>query len=69
MFPIKTLLAGVVCLAMTGAAAANPARWQSEWPETNFDKTTVASWGEILSGGPPKDGIPALFDPRFISVG
>ncbi len=23
---------------------------------------------DILSGGPPKDGIPALFDPQFISA-
>jgi len=23
---------------------------------------------EILSGGPPKDGIPAILDPRFIAV-
>jgi hypothetical protein len=26
------------------------------------------SYGEILSGGPPKDGIPALKDPQFVSI-
>ena len=24
---------------------------------------------EILSGGPPKDGIPALLEPKFVGVG
>jgi hypothetical protein len=39
-----------------------------EWPDTNFEKTNVASWVEILSGGPPKDGIPALDAPTFHTV-
>lgn len=38
----------------------------SEW-KTNFNKSTVPL-SEIISGGPPKDGIPALDDPQFISV-
>lgn len=69
MFQIKTLWAAALGLALAAwAVSADPARWQSEWPETDFGKTTVPSWGEILSGGPPKDGIPALFDPQFIAV-
>ncbi len=43
-----------------------PARAESEF-KTDFSKHIV-SYGEILSGGPPKDGIPALNDPRFVSV-
>jgi len=43
-----------------------PAGAQVEFT-TDFSKHTV-SYGEILSGGPPKDGIPAIDDPRFISV-
>lgn len=43
-----------------------PARAESEF-ETDFSKHSVP-YGEILSGGPPKDGIPALSDPRFVSV-
>lgn len=50
-------------------AAANPDQWRGEWPDTDFTATTVQDWGEILSGGPPKDGIPALDDPSFIAVG
>ncbi len=49
-------------------ASADPAFWVHEWPETDFETTTVESWVEILSGGPPKDGIPALTDPSFHSV-
>ncbi len=35
--------------------------------KTDFTKHSVP-YGEILSGGPPKDGIPALQAPRFVSV-
>ncbi len=35
---------------------------------TDFSKHSVP-YSEILSGGPPKDGIPAIDEPRFISVG
>lgn len=35
--------------------------------ETDFSKRSV-EWNEIISGGPPKDGIPAIDDPRFESV-
>jgi hypothetical protein len=43
-----------------------PPRAETEF-NTDFSKHSVA-YGEILSGGPPKDGIPALKDPRFVSV-
>jgi len=39
----------------------------SEWPITDFDNTLV-DLSEIMSGGPPKDGIPALDSPKFIST-
>ncbi len=59
----------VALLLMAGMARANPDFWQSEWPETDFSKTSVASWTEILSGGPPKDGILALQNPKFHKAG
>jgi len=63
---IKPILVAIA-LAMTSAvASANPGLWQNEWPDTNFNKTTVPDWSEILSGGPPKDGIPALSAPAFV---
>ncbi|WP_425070988.1 DUF3179 domain-containing protein [Sagittula sp. S175] len=55
---------GLLC----GAARADPAFWKHEWPETDFSTSSVTNWVEIISGGPPKDGIPALSDPRFIPV-
>ena len=48
-----------------GTASASPEFWQHEWPKTDFEKTTVENWVEIMSGGPPKDGIPALSNPKF----
>jgi hypothetical protein len=56
-------------LAATISAAASPETWVGEWPDTDFEKTLVPKWGEIISGGPPKDGIPALSDPDFLKVG
>ena len=64
---IRTLIA--VAITLTGISAqANPDFWRNEWPDTNFDKTNVPSWAEILSGGPPKEGIPALNDPGFTAA-
>nr|WP_245814738.1 DUF3179 domain-containing protein [Litoreibacter ascidiaceicola] len=37
------------------------------WPNTDFSKTTV-DLGEIRSGGPGKDGIPAVDSPTFLKV-
>jgi hypothetical protein len=34
---------------------------------TDFSRHSVP-YSEILSGGPPKDGIPAIDDPRFVTV-
>jgi len=43
-----------------------PARAELEF-STDFSKHSVP-YSEILSGGPPKDGIPAVDEPRFVSV-
>lgn len=55
----------VTLLMMTGLAGANPARWAAEGWRTDFSKQSV-DLTEIISGGPPKDGIPAIDDPRFV---
>lgn len=44
-----------------------PVEWNSAWPRTDFSQTRV-EYGEILSGGPPRDGIRALVDPQFTPV-
>jgi hypothetical protein len=46
---------------------ASPDQWRSEWSKTDFTKSSV-DFAEILSGGPPKDGIPAIDNPRMIAV-
>ncbi len=64
---ILTILAVSLGL-MADNLKADPASWEREWPKTDFTRTSVDDWSEILSGGPPKDGIPALSDPSFIAV-
>ena len=39
---------------------------RAEW-ETDFTRTTI-SFDEIMTGGPPKDGIPSIDNPRFESI-
>ena len=49
-------------------AFASPALWRIEgWTKTNFNKTSI-DYGQILSGGPPKDGIPSIDKPKFSSI-
>jgi hypothetical protein len=58
----------VLCLSLLSAAAqADPAAWRHEWPRTDFSRHAVP-YADILSGGPPKDGIPAIDTPRFEPV-
>ena len=53
--------------AFSSNAFANPDNWKSEWPETNFSLYSV-DFGDIISGGPPKDGIPPIDNPQFGKV-
>ena len=66
------LAAGVVLSAGAALAQASPGAppsfWANEWPNTNFDRSSVENWGEIRGGGPPRDGIPAIDDPKFLPV-
>jgi hypothetical protein len=49
----------------SAASAAVAGTWRAEWPDTDFTKRTI-DLSEIRSGGPPKDGIPSIDDPRFV---
>ena len=51
--------------AMSATAQVNI--WKQHWPETDFSTHSV-DLDEIFSGGPPKDGIPAILEPVFTSV-
>jgi hypothetical protein len=62
---IPTITAFCTAASMS---VASPEFWTFEWPNTDFETTTVENWVEIMSGGPPKDGIPAIDDPTFVAV-
>ena len=65
---LTKLVAAIALAILPSGASANPEFWKFEWPNTDFETTNVDSWLEILSGGPPKDGIPALDDVSFLAV-
>ena len=48
-------------------ATDSPPRGAEREFNTDFSKHSVA-YDEILSGGPPKDGIPAIDQPKFVTV-
>ena len=51
----------------TAVVGDEPPPFSTRSWSTDFTKHSV-DWNEILSGGPPKDGIPAVDDPTFESV-
>ena len=48
-------------------SAAAQAFNSSEWPDTDFENTSIDLF-EIMSGGPPKDGIPSIDNPAFVTI-
>lgn len=58
----------ILLLLLPTLAFASPQFWRAEWTNTDFSKTTISNWVEIMSGGPGKDGIPAIDAPRFNNV-
>ncbi len=66
---VRAALAALAIAVIFAAtqAAANPDLWKRSWPQTDFTLTSI-DLGEIMSGGPPKDGIPPIDDPQFVSV-
>ena len=51
--------------SLGGGANGAPSAWAREFT-TDFSKTSI-DFREVRSGGPPKDGIPAIDDPTFVS--
>jgi hypothetical protein len=60
-------LLSAALFAAVAAADAQTDDLRREWPRTDFSRHSV-DLAEIESGGPPKDGIPAIDRPRFVSV-
>lgn len=62
---LSTTLAAPLLAIFVTTAAADPAQWVQEWPDTDFTRSTI-DFDEVISGGPPKDGIPAIWEPAHI---
>lgn len=56
------LFATALCSQLALAQA-----FKTAWPDTDFSLTSI-DLGEIMSGGPPKDGIPPIDAPSFDTV-
>ncbi len=56
----------LVLLFLSSSVLANPFL-QAPWPDTDFSKLTI-DLDEVMSGGPPRDGIPAIDEPKFDDV-
>jgi hypothetical protein len=67
MAPYRATLTAAMIMVAGNFAAANPLHWSAEWPNTDFSRHSI-TYDEILSGGPPKDGIPSIDDPKFVDV-
>ncbi len=67
------VLSGTVAATLAQDAPKSPhasafeGRFSNAWPNTDFSSVEVPA-AEILSGGPPRDGIPSIDDPRFVRL-
>ncbi len=58
----------IASLALANVALAQEhTTWTQNWPKTDFTQTNI-NLTEIVDSGIPKDGIPAISRPRFVSV-
>lgn len=59
------LLTAVISISTAPASSEQPpGSWEFQFPKTDFTKKSI-SFSEIVSGGPPRDGIPSIDDPVF----
>jgi hypothetical protein len=63
----RTALSAIALLWPMAAMARGANPFATSWPDTDFSRTDI-DLGEVISGGPPKDGIPALSAPSFIDA-
>ena len=71
LFAKLALAASLVIPVVFSAAPAwseqPPSNWVYEFPKTDF-AIKSSPFSEILSGGPPRDGIPSIDDPVFKAI-
>jgi hypothetical protein len=63
----KALLLVIMIAVSSATAFAGPGDWAREGWKTDFSKSSVPL-DEIISGGPPRDGIPSIDDPKFVTA-
>ncbi|MEE9454092.1 MAG: DUF3179 domain-containing protein [Paracoccaceae bacterium] len=63
----RTYIFTALLISFALPAFAQPTSWTREWPDTDFANASI-DFAEVLSGGPPKDGIPALASITVIPV-
>lgn len=61
------LYALISLFALIMPTHAQDAAWRQAWPRTDFSRAGIVLT-EVISGGPEKDGIPALTRPDFASA-
>ena len=69
---MRILLAFMLSIVLAGSAAAQDAARISAlkrqgWDKTDFTRLTIPL-SEVMSGGPPKDGIPSIDKPKFAAI-
>jgi len=63
---MRTLaLVPLALMLSVSVALAQADRFAAAWPNTDFSRLDV-DLSEVISGGPPRDGIPAILDPTFV---
>jgi len=67
MFAVLIISTLFLSLIFPGQVSARELKNTGEWPKTDFTNSSV-DHDEILSGGPPKDGIPSIDDPKFVTA-
>ncbi len=64
---LNILVISLAVYCLSPVAAQPIGRWQQEWPNTDFARAAI-DLREIQSGGPGKDGIPAIDNPVFVPL-
>jgi len=67
LLAVLMLTAAYALLMSSPGLADTGLRRFVEWPRTDFSRTLI-DLQEVRSGGPPRDGIPAIDQPHFISI-
>ncbi len=66
-FVAVLLIMSTTAIAVSLTENSQASSWSIAWPKTDFSKHSIPL-SEIMSGGPARDGIPPIDNPKFKSV-